>query len=454
MSHKILVIDDEKSLLETMQMILSRSGYTVLTAADAVEGLKIIKEFDNQLSLIITDLALPGGFDGFNILEAVKDIGSEIPVIMITAYGNIEIAVEAMQKGAYNFLTKPVNFKVLIQQAQKAIETASILDENKRLRSEIENIRTDSHKIIFISSSMENLLASASVIAKTDETVLIVGESGTGKELLARFVLRESNRAGKPFVAFNAAAVSESLMEAELFGYKKGAFTGADRSSPGYIGTAQGGTLFIDEIGEMPLNLQSKLLRFLQSKEYLPVGSSVPVKADVRVIAATNKDLKKETDKGEFREDLYYRLLVFPLNIPPLRERREDIPVLIKHFAEKLSLQYKKPLFFPDMNTVKSLSRNEWKGNIRELENFMARFILSGGNNISKQSEISFNPAKDEDDNPPLISFRIGEKTMKEIEKEVILKALRYTDGNKNKAAELLDVSQRTIYRRITEEDI
>ncbi len=453
MNQKILVIDDERSLLDTMQLILSRAGFTVLTAGDAVEGLKIVKEFENELSLIITDLALPGGFDGINILETVKDIGLDTPVIMITAYGNVEVAVEAMQKGAYNFLTKPVNFKVLIQQAQKAIETASILEENKRLRNEIEYIRTDSYKMVYMSSSIEKLLESAAEIAKTDETVLIIGESGTGKELLARHVLRESNRAGKPFVAFNAAAVSESLMEAELFGYKKGAFTGADRNNPGYIGTAQGGTLFIDEIGEMPLSLQSKLLRFLQSKEYLPVGSSVPVKADVRVIAATNKDLKKETDKGEFRNDLYYRLFVFPLVIPPLRERREDIPVLINHFAEKLSKQYKKPLIVPDKETIKALSKKDWEGNIRELENYMARFILSGGKNILKTGEPALKTDQ-ADDISPLLSFRIGEKTMKEIEKEVILKALKLSGGNKNKAAELLDVSQRTIYRRITEEDI
>ncbi len=453
MNQKILVIDDEKSLLDTMQLILSKAGYSVLTAGTAVEGLKIIKEFENELSLIITDLALPGGFDGINILESVKDISSNIPVIMITAYGNVEVAVEAMQKGAYNFLTKPVNFKVLIQQVQKAIETATIFNENKRLRDEIENIRTDSYKMVYTSSVMEELLENATEIAKTDETVLVVGESGTGKELLARFILRNSSRANKPFVAFNAAAVSENLMEAELFGYKKGAFTGADRNNPGYIGTAQGGTLFIDEIGEMPVNLQSKLLRFLQAKEYLPVGSSIPVKADVRVIAATNKILKKEIETGLFREDLYYRISVFPLIIPPLRKRKEDIPGLIKHFAEKLSRQYKKNLIIPDAATIKSLSKKEWKGNIRELENFMARFVLSSGKNI-ENTEDSPRTYSEDNDTHPFISFKIGEKTMKEIEKEVILKALKLTGGNKNRAAELLDVSQRTIYRRITEEDI
>jgi len=455
MDKKILVIDDEESLLDSMKLILSRSGYTVLTATSAMEALKIVKELDREISLIISDLALPGGFDGIDILEAVKDLDVYIPLIMITAYGDIETAVKAMQKGAYNFLTKPVNFKVLLQQIQKAIETAILVRENKRLKEEIRTINTDRYKMVYVSDAMEKLLKNATEVAKTDEIVLITGESGTGKELLAKHVLRESSRAGKPFVAFNAAAVSESLMESELFGYKKGAFTGADRNSPGYIGAAEGGTLFIDEIGEMPVSLQKKLLRFLQSKEYLPVGSAVPVFADVRIIAATNKDLKKETEKGRFRDDLYYRLSVFPLYIPPLRERKEDIPELIKHFIDKLCRQYKKQPSYPDNETLKSLLKQEWKGNVRELENFIARFVLTSGRTTSDQKE-THNAAGGSDNlsSPPVLSFRIGEKSMKEIEKEMISAALKFTGGNKIKAAELLDVSQRTVYRRITEEDI
>ena len=452
MNKRILVIDDERSLLESMKLILSKSGYTVLTASTAMEGLKIIKELERDLSLIITDLALPGGFDGIDILDAVKDLDRDIPVIMITAYGNVETAVKAMQKGAYNFMTKPVNFKVLLQQIQKAIETAAILSENRRLQDEIRSIRTDSNQIIYVSEDMEKLLESAKNIAQTDETVLIEGESGTGKELVARYILRESPRAGRPFVAFNAAAVSESLVEAELFGYKKGAFTGADGNSPGYIGAAEGGTLFIDEIGEMPVGLQSKLLRFLQSKEFLPVGSATPVFADVRVIVATNKDLKSEKEKGLFREDLYYRLSIFPLRISPLRERKEDISVLVKHFVNKLSKQYKKKVSYPDAQLVKTLLRKDWRGNVRELENYIARYVLSSGKIEDREDrkEISTQEI-------PLletVTVKIGEMTMKEVEKEVILAALRQTGGNKAKAAEILDVSQRTIYRKITDEDV
>lgn len=454
MNKKILVIDDEESLLDSMKMILSRSGYTVLTASNGIEAFKIIKELDKEISLIITDLALPGGFDGIDILDAVKDLDTEIPVIMITAYGNVETAVKAMQKGAYNFLTKPVNFKVLLQQAGKAIETSVLVKENKRLKEEIHTINTDRYKMVYVSDAMERLLKNASEVAKTDETVLITGESGTGKELLAKHVLRESLRAGKPFVAFNAAAVNESLMESELFGYKKGAFTGADRNSPGYVGAAEGGTLFIDEIGEMPGSLQKKLLRFLQSKEFLPVGSAIPIFADVRIIAATNKDLKKETEKGRFREDLYYRLSVFPLYIPPLRERKEDIPELIKHFIEKLCRQYKKQPQYPDNELLKEILKQEWKGNVRELENYIARFVLTSGKVLFDAGSKSSDQVSVSENVPPVLSFRIGEMSMKEIEKEVISAALKYTDGNKIKAAELLDVSQRTIYRKITEEDI
>jgi DNA-binding NtrC family response regulator len=455
MNKKILVVDDEESLLDSMKLILSRSGYTVLTASNAREALKIIKELEKEISLIITDLALPDGFDGIDILDAVKDLETMIPVIMITAYGNVETAVKAMQKGAYNFLTKPVNFKVLLQQVGKAIETSVIIKENKRLKEEIRSINTDRYKIVYVSDAMEKLLRNASEVAKTEETVLITGESGTGKELLAKHVLKESSRAGKPYVAFNAAAVSESLMESELFGYKKGAFTGAERNSPGYVGAAEGGTLFIDEIGEMPVSLQKKLLRFLQSKEYLPVGSAVPVFSDVRIIAATNKDLKKEVEKGKFREDLYYRLSVFPLTIPPLRERKEDIPELIKHFIDKLCRQYKKQPHYPDNEMIKDLVKQEWRGNVRELENFIARYVLTSGMILAgaSQSE-NGHENKQTQSAPPVLSFKIGEKSMKEIEKEVISAALKYTDGNKIKAAELLDVSQRTIYRKMTEEDL
>ncbi|HSA33974.1 MAG TPA: sigma-54 dependent transcriptional regulator, partial [bacterium] len=285
MKHRILLIDDEVALLGTMRQILEKQGYDIITAHSGIEAMGIVKREIENLSLVLTDLLMPGGFDGIDLMEAVHQLDADIPVIVITAYGNVETAVKAMQKGAFNFLTKPVNYKVLLQQIEKAAETLSLREENKRLRREIASLQEDRYRIVHASEKMRRLLESAVEIAKTDETVLITGESGTGKELVARHLLNESPRARKPFVAFNAAAVHPNLIESELFGFKKGAFTGADRNSPGYVGAAEGGTLFIDEIGEMPVALQPKLLRFMQEREYLPVGASTPVRSDVRVIA-------------------------------------------------------------------------------------------------------------------------------------------------------------------------
>ena len=451
MNKIVLIIDDEKPILDSLKFMLTGSGYTVVTAMSATEGLKQIKELEHELSVIITDLFLPGGFDGFNIIEAVNDLETYIPIIMITAYGKIDIAVNAMQKGAFTFLTKPIDLKVLLQQMSRAIEVGEIKKENRRLRTENLNISADRFKIIYQSDVMEKLLKDASEIAKTDATVLITGESGTGKEFLAHYILRESNRAGGPFLAFNAGAVSESLMESELFGYKKGAFTGAEKNSPGYVGAAEGGTLFIDEIGEMPMSLQTKLLRFLESKEYLPVGSAAPVIANVRVIAATNKNLEREIEKDRFRKDLYYRLATFPLRIPALRERREDIPLLISHFVDKARKEYKKPAVQPTPELVKELTNREWKGNVRELENYIRRFVLTGGESPELQDPaLTQSP---DSDNSLLLTFRIGEKKMSEIEIEIIDTTLKHTGGDKNLAAEILGISPRTIYRKISKED-
>lgn len=451
MNRIVLVIDDEESILQSMKFLLGNSGYTVMTAADANAGLKIIKELEHELSLIISDLYLPGGFDGFDIINAVKDLETRIPIIMITAFGNVETAVRAMQSGAYTFLTKPVDTKVLLEQMNKAIEVGNLMKENVRLKKENLDISADQYPIIFQSEAMERVLKNAEKYAKTDETVLITGESGTGKENVARFVLRESRRAGAPFIPFNAAAVTESLMESELFGYKKGAFTGADKNSPGLVGAAEGGTLFIDEIGDMPLSLQTKLLRFLESREYLPVGSSTPLHANVRIIAATNKNLEKEVEKGNFRKDLYYRLSTFILHIPPLRERKEDIPLLVKHFVEKASLEFAQEVVYPDHEMIKTLVKQEWKGNIRELKSFVSRFVLTGSGISSEVAETGSDTSGSS--GAAVLSFRVGEKTLDEIEKEMLEATLRFTNGDKHSAAKLLGRSERTLYRKISKDD-
>ena len=450
MNRIVLVIDDEESILTSLKFMLGNSGYTVLTAASATEGLKTIKELEHELSVIITDLFLPGGFDGFDIIEAVKDLGTQIPIIMITAYGNIENAVKAMKLGAFNFLTKPIDMKVLLEQMNKAIEVGNLMKENVRLKKENLEISADKYRIVYQSEVMERLLKNASEIAKTDETVLITGESGTGKEPLAHYILRESRRAGAPFLPFNAAAVTESLMESELFGYKKGAFTGADKNSPGLVGAAEGGTLFIDEIGDMPVSLQTKLLRFLESKEYLPVGSSTPLHANVRIIAATNKNLQKEVEKGNFRKDLYYRLNTFILHIPPLRERKEDIPLLVKYFVDEASRGFAKDVVYPNHDTMKELIKHEWEGNVRELKSSMGRFVLTGSWLPSGESGHLL--AKS-DSGAVILSFRVGEKTLDEIEREMLEATLKFANGDKHYAAKLLGRSERTLYRKLSKED-
>ena len=450
MNRIVLVIDDEESILTSLKFLLGNSGYTVMTAASATEGLKTIKELEHELSIIVTDLFLPGGFDGFDIIEAVKDLGTHIPIIMITAFGNVETAVRAMKNGAYTFLTKPVDMKVLLEQMNKAIEVGNLMKENVRLKQENLDISADKYRIVYQSEAMEKLLENASKIAKTDETVLITGESGTGKELVARFVLRESRRVGAPFIPFNAAAVTESLMESELFGYKKGAFTGADKNSPGLVGAAEGGTLFIDEIGDMPVSLQTKLLRFLESREYLPVGSSTPQHANVRIIAATNKNLEKEAEKGNFRKDLYYRLSTFILHIPPLRERREDIPLLVKHFVDKASLEFAKEVVYPDHEMIKELVKQEWRGNVRELKSYVSRFVLTGSGLVNgSNSQGETQPEGGE----TVLSFRVGDKTLDEIEKAMLEATLKFTKGDKHSAAKLLGLSERTLYRKLKDDE-
>lgn len=449
--NTIIFIDDERGIRDSISMILPRYGFAVVTAATAAEGLALIKKNAETISIVVTDLMLPGGVDGMDILDKVKEIDSTIPVIMITAFGNIETAVLAMKKGAFTFITKPFEYKVLIQQINKALETASLKVENRRLQGELKEIRERDYQLIYNSNKMHSLIDSALIVAPTDETVLITGESGTGKELLARFILEKSARADKPFVAFNAAAIPESLLEAELFGYVKGAFTGADKSTKGYVGAAQGGTLFIDEIGDMPLALQSRLLRFLQEKEYMRVGSSTVIRADVRVIAATNKNLSKESELGQFREDLFFRLSVFPVHIPPLRERTEDVSLLAQHFAKRFSIQYKNPAIELSDAFLASLENRNWRGNIRELENFIARFVLTGGEAESQPFSSSSAPSSSDS---RTIVFEIGKISLKDMEYKIITETLQSVDGNKKLAADLLKVSQRTIYRKITGEDV
>ncbi len=362
---KILVVDDDRNLLELVKMRLESADYEVTTAhreEDAIEAVK------NQVfDLSIVDLQLVHQ-DGISLMEEFHLILPDMPVIILTAYGSIESAVEAMKRGAYGYLTKPFEPQDLLLQIERAMENKRLTVEIKRLKELLEE-RYDFANIVARSEKMKKVLEMVSQIAKTESTVYVHGESGTGKELIAKAIHLASERKHKPFVAINCAALPEALMESELFGHEKGAFTGAVRSKKGLFTQAHEGTIFLDEIGDMPLSIQAKLLRALQERQFYPVGSEKPIEVDVRVIVATQKDLEDQVKQGLFREDLFYRIHVIPIHLPPLKERKEDIPPLIDYFLKKFKQQMKKEVKGLTPQAMQRIMLYEWPGNVRELEN-------------------------------------------------------------------------------------
>ena len=362
---KILVVDDDRNLLELLKMRLESSNYEVTTTINEEEAIKAVKSQVFDLSLV--DLQLLNQ-DGISLMEEFHLILPDMPVIILTAYGSIENAVEAMKRGAYSYLTKPFDHQDLLLQIERALENRRLNIEIKRLKGLLEE-RYDFTNIVGRSEKMKKVLEMVSQIAKTESTVYIHGESGTGKELIAKAIHLASERKNKPFVAINCAALPETLMESELFGHEKGSFTGAVRSTKGLFTQAHEGTIFLDEIGDMPLSIQAKLLRALQERQFYPIGSEKPMEVDVRVIVATQKDLEGQVKQGLFREDLFYRVHVIPIYLPPLRERKEDIPLLVDYFLKKFSEQTKKELKGLTPQALQKLMLHEWPGNVRELEN-------------------------------------------------------------------------------------
>ncbi len=362
---KILVVDDDQNLLELIKMRLESSNYEVTTASVEEQAVDAVKEQIFDLSIVDLQLAQK---DGISMMEEFHLILPEMPVIILTAYGSIESAVEAMKKGAFSYVTKPFNPEDLLLQIEKALENRSLNSEIKRLKGLLEE-RYDFSNIVAKSEKMQRVLEVVSRIAKTDSTVYIYGESGTGKELIAKALHLASDRKNKPFVAINCAALPETLLESELFGHEKGAFTGALRSKKGLFVQAHEGTIFLDEIGDMSISTQAKLLRVLQERKFYPVGSEKPSEVDVRVIVATNRDLEDRTRQGLFREDLYYRIHVIPVFLPSLRERKEDIPPLVEHFLKRFSQQMKKEVRGVTAESMQRLMLYDWPGNVRELEN-------------------------------------------------------------------------------------
>ncbi len=362
---KLLIVDDDRNLLELLKMRLESEGHEVTSIAREEEAMEAVKNHIFDLSIV--DLQLVH-LNGISLMKDLHLVQPEMPVIILTAYGSIESAVEAMKKGAFNYLTKPFEPEDLLLQVERALENRRLVKEVKRLEGLLEERYGFDH-IVARSEKMKRVLEMVSQIAKTDSTVYIHGESGTGKELIAKAIHLGSERKGKPFVAINCAALPEPLLESKLFGHEKGAFTGAVKSSKGLFAQAHEGTIFLDEIGDMSLTIQAKLLRVLQERQFYPVGSETLVEVDVRVLVATNKDLEEQVKQGLFREDLFYRVHVIPISLPPLRERKEDIPLLVTHFLNKFNQQMKKEVKRLTPEALQKLMLYDWPGNVRELEN-------------------------------------------------------------------------------------
>lgn len=428
---EILYIDDEISALKAISAILKKEGYNVHTATNAEDGIDIIKS--SQIDCLLLDYRLPG-MDGIDLLRWLRLNNIDIPTVMLTAYGTIEKAVEAMKLGAHHYLIKPVDTELLVNVLKEAIE------KSKGLRKK-ETLESPFPEIIGKSKVMQEIFYIMEMVAESNANVLITGESGTGKELVARAIHRKSLRNEKPFVIVDCTTIPENLLESELFGHEKGAFTGATERKIGLIELANEGTVFLDEIGELPMSLQKKLLRFLQEKEIQRIGGTQRIKVDVRVISATNRDLEKAVAEGTFREDLFWRLNVVRINLPPLKERKEDIPLLVNHFLHKFSKENNKPIPQLEPEVMDALINYDWKGNIRELANVIERsVVLSPSGLIS----LKYLPKRIQEVTGWTDSSNKSLNLM-EIEKSVILKALNSTGWNQTKAAEILGISRKQL---------
>ncbi len=445
--YTILVVDDEPNYLVVISELLREEGFEVFTAENGEDGLKAVRE--NDLDLVITDMQMPG-MSGLDLLKSLKAHSKDLPVIMITAFGEVQKAVEAMQSGAFNFLTKPFNNDELVVNIRKAIEHYSIIKENQRLRNEVRS-RFSFASIVGKNERMLQIYHLIEKVAPTTASVLISGESGTGKELVARAIHLNSPRENAPFITVNCAALPENLLESELFGHEKGAFTGAASLRKGRFELADSGTIFLDEIGDIPLALQSKLLRVLQEKTFERVGGTKTLTVDVRVVAATNKDLKDEVEKGNFREDLYYRLNVVQVYLPPLRERIDDLPLLTSHFIDKYSKTLNKPKLEVSSEAVRFLTTLPWEGNVRELENTIERAAILCVDNRIEPEDVQ--PVSMPNEQPDRWSNEIDfdsliptgvdlPDVLNGIEKKMVRRALETADYVQARAAENLGITK------------
>lgn len=444
--YRILVVDDDLEMCEMLSDVFKEEGFYVTTTGDSLDALKMVER--EEFDVLITDLKMKG-LKGLDLLERVNKLAPMTSVIIITAFGTIESAIKAMKMGAYDYITKPFQMDEVVLTVRKALENRLLKKEVIRLRKEVES-RYDFHQLIGKSPSMQKIYDLIERISDSPSNVLITGESGTGKELVAKAIHYNGVRKEGPFVAINCAAIPETLLESELFGYKKGAFTDAKSDKKGLIFEASEGTLFLDEITEMPLTLQSKLLRVIEERELRPLGDTNSYPIDVRIISTSNQDIPYLIKQGRFREDLYYRLKVIDIEMPPLRDRNEDIPLLVQHFVNKFCKELKKNVSGVSEEALRIFLNHSWPGNVRELENVIQRAIT-----LCQHEEIlpeDLPPTLLQKEEESLFEKAIKKRfTLDQLEKEYIKRVLIETGGNKSKAAEILGLDRKTIYRKLEE---
>jgi DNA-binding NtrC family response regulator len=444
MKTRILVVEDEEKLRRVLELQLRSADFEVEKTGLAEEALKLVDRAD----LVLTDLRLPG-MGGLELTSAIRRENARIPIVVMTAFGTVETAVEAMKAGAADFLLKPFSLDHLMTVIRKALEMRALQDENLKLRQELGH-RYEFDNIVGHSPSMQEIFATVERVAPSRSTVLLAGESGVGKDLIARAIHYHSPRRDRPFVKINCTAIPENLMESELFGYEKGAFTGANTTKPGKFEQADTGTAFLDEIGDVPASIQVKLLRVLQEREFERLGSNKTRHIDVRIVAATNQDLRAALEQGTFREDLYYRLNVVPIDIPPLRERREDIPFLAEHFVAKLGRASGSRVESISEAAIEKLMGYHWPGNVRELENVIERSIVLSPAARLEAADIRL-------DTSPRVPRQAADNclpdgvTLDEYEQAIIREALRRADGNKSQAARLLGLTRNALRYRLSQ---
>ncbi|HSY92060.1 MAG TPA: sigma-54 dependent transcriptional regulator [Candidatus Binatus sp.] len=441
----ILIVEDEAKMRRLLELNLGDDGFTTFSAGDAEAGLKLLRE--NHIDLVLTDLKLPG-MNGLEFLQTIKRQNAALPVVVMTAFGSVETAVEAMKAGASDYVLKPFSLTEMRMVIHKELDVRNLREENRTLREALGK-RFAHPNVVARSPKMQEVLATVERVAPTNATVLLGGESGVGKDLIARAIHEKSRRASGPFLKINSTAIPESLLESELFGFEKGAFTGAVASKPGKFELADKGTLFLDEIGDVPPVTQVKLLRVLQEREFERLGGTRTVKVDVRLIAATNRDLRAALEQGTFREDLYYRLNVVPIDIAPLRERKEDIPDLANLFISRFTGESGKPVEGITQEAMQILVNYHWPGNVRELQNIVERACALAKSNVLTPADIHLDIRSAKAGNGPG-GFLPDGMTLEQWEDEMVQEALRRANGNKSQAARLLGLSRNALRYRLS----